>query len=77
MKDRDVISAFVAYLQTNGHPNLKVERWPEDENRDSQEIDAIAGAFAIEHTSIDTLPWPSAAELIVVLRFGKTRFDSP
>lgn len=56
MNDRDVIKAFVAYLKTKGYPCLKVEQWPEDENRDSQEIDAIAGPFAIEHTSIDTLP---------------------
>jgi hypothetical protein len=56
MKDREVINAFVAHLQTNGHANLEVEEWPEDVNRDSQEIDAIAGVFAIEHTSIDTLP---------------------
>jgi hypothetical protein len=56
MNDRDVIRAFVAYLQENGHPNLEVERWPEDENRVSKEIDATAGALSIEHTSIDTLP---------------------
>jgi hypothetical protein len=56
MKDRDVINAFVAYLQKNGHPGIEVEHWPEDENRNSEEIDAIAGPFAIEHTSIDTLP---------------------
>jgi hypothetical protein len=56
MNDRDVIRAFVAYLQENGHPNLEVERWPEDENRVSKEIDAIAGVLSIEHTSIDTLP---------------------
>ncbi|MCU0574863.1 MAG: hypothetical protein MUC41_18015 [Syntrophobacteraceae bacterium] len=56
MKDRDVITTFVAYLQTKGHPDLRVEEWPEDVNRDSLEIDAIAGPFAIEHTSIDTLP---------------------
>lgn len=56
MNDRDVINAFVAYLRGNGHPGLKVERWPDSENRESEEIDAIAGAFAIEHTSIDSLP---------------------
>ena len=54
MKDRDVINAFVAYLQENGHPGLEVERWPDDES--PGDIDAIAGPFAIEHTSIDTLP---------------------
>lgn len=56
MNDRDAIDAFVAYLQGNGHTDLQVDRWPEDENRDSPDIDAIAGVFAIEHTSIDTLP---------------------
>jgi hypothetical protein len=56
MNDRDVIRAFVAYLRGNGHPNLEVEGWPENENRVSKEIDAIAGGLAIEHTSIDTLP---------------------
>lgn len=54
MKDCDVIKAFVAYLRENGHPTLEVDRWP-DKERDS-DIDAIAGPFAIEHTSIDTLP---------------------
>ena len=56
MKDTDVIDEFVAYLEKNGHPGLKVERRPEIENRESADIDAIAGPFAIEHTSIDTLP---------------------
>ncbi len=56
LKDTDVIDEFVAYLEKNGHPGLKVERRPEVENRESADIDAIAGPFAIEHTSIDTLP---------------------
>jgi len=56
MSERDVINAFVAYLRKNGHPRLRVDRWPDQENRNSPEIDAIAGPFAIEHTSIDTLP---------------------
>ena len=55
MKDKDVISVFVDHLSNHGHPGLKVERWPDDENRRSEEIDAIAGPFAIEHTSIDTV----------------------
>ncbi len=33
-----------------------MDRWPDEENRNSPDIDAIAGPFAIEHTSIDTLP---------------------
>jgi hypothetical protein len=56
MNDTDVINAFVAYLRQRGHPGLQVDRWPDKENRDSTDIDAIAGGFAIEHTSIDTLP---------------------
>jgi hypothetical protein len=56
MNDRDVINAFIAFLRENGHPGLQVERWPDEENHVSQDIDAIAGHFAIEHTSIDVLP---------------------
>ncbi len=56
MNDRDVIDAFVAHLREQGYPGLRVERRPDVENRGSSDIDAIAGAFAIEHTSIDTLP---------------------
>jgi len=56
MKDRDVIDAFVVYLRKHGHPSLVIDRRPDEENQDSADIDAIAGPFAIEHTSIDTLP---------------------
>ena len=56
MNDRDVINAFVAHLRDHGHPGLQFKRRPDEENRGSPDIDAIAGAFAIEHTSIDTLP---------------------
>ena len=56
MKDCEVVDAFVSHLRDNGHPGLQVDRVPDKENRASSDIDAIAGAFAIEHTSIDTLP---------------------
>jgi hypothetical protein len=56
MTDREVIDAFVAHLGDHNRPGLRVERRPDEENRDSSYIDAIAGPFAIEHTSIDTLP---------------------
>jgi len=39
----------------SGFSDLKVDRWPDKENRKTPDIDAIAGPFAIEHTSIDTL----------------------
>src|SRR5574341_1664078 len=55
LDDKDVIKAFVSYLRRSGYPTLKIDRWPDEENRDSSDIDAIAGAFAIEHTSIDTV----------------------
>jgi hypothetical protein len=56
MTDADVVAAFVSHLRTHGHPGLKIERRPDQENRGSPDIDAIAGTFAIEHTSVDTLP---------------------
>lgn len=56
MKDHEVVDAFVAHLRDHGHPGLQIEQRPDKENHESPDIDAIAGAFAIEHTSIDTLP---------------------
>ena len=56
MKDCEVIEAFVAYLHNHGHPELRIDRQPDKENRQSRDIDAIIGPFAVEHTSIDTLP---------------------
>jgi len=44
----------VAYLRENGYPGLCIDRRPEKENRQSKDIDAIAGPFAIEHTLIST-----------------------
>ena len=56
MNEREVIQAFVSHLgQTNSYPNLMVDCWPEDDNRQTPEIDAIAGPYAIEHTTIDTV----------------------
>ena len=56
MKDSEVINELVAHLRKNGHPGIKVDQRPDNKNRNSTDIDAIAGPFAIEHTSIDTLP---------------------
>ena len=55
MTQEEVIAAFVAFLRKDAHPGLKVDRWPDKENRHSPDIDAIAGPFAIEHTSVDTV----------------------
>lgn len=56
MNDYEVIDAFIEYLREHGHPELMISCHPDKENRGSPDIDAIAGPFAIEHTSIDTLP---------------------
>ena len=56
MNDREVVEAFVAHLrEEHGHPEVKVDAWPDQVNRKTCEIDAIAGSFAIEHTSVDTV----------------------
>jgi hypothetical protein len=54
MTDHQVVDAFVAFRAANGRPGLRVDRRPEKEA--DGEIEAVAGPFAIEHTSIDTLP---------------------
>ena len=51
-----VIDKFVAHLRKNGHPDLHVDRGSDGENRDSPDIDATAGPFVIEFTSIDVPP---------------------
>ena len=56
LQDYDVIDAFIEYLRKHGYPELTVTSYPDKENQSSPDIDAIAGPFAIEHTSIDTLP---------------------
>ncbi|HHT9114785.1 MAG TPA: hypothetical protein ACFYD0_15900 [Candidatus Wunengus sp. YC65] len=56
MNEQNIINSFVARLRKSGFSDLKVDQWPDKENRKNSDIDAIAGNFAIEHTSIDTLP---------------------
>ena len=53
-QDEKTIKQFVTHLRKNGYPDLNIDRWPEDYNSTTPEIDAIAGPFAIEHTSVDT-----------------------
>jgi hypothetical protein len=54
--DRAVVLRFVVHLMEHGHPGLMVDHWLEDEQPGQSVVEAIAGVFAIEHTSIDTLP---------------------
>lgn len=54
--DKNLIVEFVNFLREHGHPDLNIDRFPDHEQRKMPDIDALAGAFAIEHTSIDTVP---------------------
>lgn len=56
MENRELVNKFVTYLQKHGYPNLKVDYYPDEINRSTPDIDAIAGPLRIEHTSIDTIP---------------------
>jgi len=53
---KEVIVFFVKHLADQGNPGIAVDTWPDEINRQSADIDAIAGPFAIEHTSVDTIP---------------------
>ena len=55
--DKEAITLFVEYLANKNHSGLEVDTWPDEETRQSAEIDASAGNFAIEHTSVYTLPY--------------------
>ncbi len=60
LTDEEVIDLFVEYLANQGNSRLKVDIRPDkekhQERKTSPKIDAIAGQFAIEHTSIDSIP---------------------
>jgi hypothetical protein len=56
LTDEELISSFVEYLSKNGRPGITVTDWPDKRNRQSSDIDAIAGSLAIEHSSVDTIP---------------------
>ena len=57
MNENELIEAFIQHLKITGEPELRIESWPDKSNSTSPDIDAIAGPYAIEHTSIDTLPY--------------------
>jgi hypothetical protein len=54
--DRKIVKRFVEHLRNLGHPDLKIDSWPEDDHPGQSVVEAIAGNLAIEHTSVDTLP---------------------
>ena len=57
MENRKLLNEFVTFLRKQqGYPNLQIDSYPDEKNRTTADIDAVAGQFAIEHTSIDTIP---------------------
>ena len=56
MNTNAVVDALIGHLRKTGHPDLVLDRRPDEINRSSSDIDAVAGVFAIEHTSIDSIP---------------------
>jgi hypothetical protein len=55
--DRESVEAFVGHLHRHGHPDLKIDSWPQDDHPGQSVVEALAGNLAIEHTSVDTLPY--------------------
>ena len=55
MTDKEVTDLFVDFLAGNGNPGLIISARPDEENRQTTDIDAIAGPYAIEHSSVDTV----------------------
>ena len=47
-EDKNTLKQFVAHLHENGYPDLKIDRWPDEENSTTSDIDAIAGPFAFD-----------------------------
>lgn len=56
MENRELLNEFVTFLSKHGYSNLQIGCYPDEMNRTTADIDAIAGHIAIEHTSIDTIP---------------------
>src|SRR5688500_243075 len=55
-RQKERIDQFLSVLRENGYPQLRLEVCPDEHNRRSKDIDAVAGSFAIEHTTIDGIP---------------------
>jgi hypothetical protein len=53
--DRLCIKTFVAFLQAIGRAGAYPIEWPEDTGLDGQ-IDAVFGPYAVQHTSVVSLP---------------------
>ena len=56
MNDKELIAVFVQHLERIDGTLIRIDSFPDDDNRKSRDIDALAGQYAIEHTSIDSIP---------------------
>jgi hypothetical protein len=61
MQDRNIVETFVAHLRDHAYSGLQVDCWPDDENRDFPNIDAIAGphsaAVRSQSGEASYVPW--------------------
>jgi len=55
MNDKYLIRKLVDHIRESENIDLEISRWPDEENRITSDIDAIAGKYAVEHTSVDFL----------------------
>jgi hypothetical protein len=67
--DKACIRDLVSFLKAIGRPVASVDSWPDEDEHG--EIDAIAGPYAIEHTSVDSL----ANGRLANARFGQVIGD--
>lgn len=53
-REKHIVESFLEHLgKVRGRP-LRAEAWPDEENRNTADIDAIAGPYAIEHTVVES-----------------------
>lgn len=55
LSDNKVVGCFVSHFGNINRLDLRIDSIPDEENRSTSDIDAIAGKYAIEHTSIDAI----------------------
>ncbi|MFT5697924.1 MAG: hypothetical protein ACI8ZB_000778 [Desulforhopalus sp.] len=55
LSDNKVVECFVSYFGKVNSLTIEIDSIPDEKNRSTPDIDAIAGKYAIEHTSIDAI----------------------
>jgi hypothetical protein len=70
-----VIKEFAAELSLRDNRKVRIDRWPDNVNSKSEDIDALAGRYAIEHTSLDTVPMQRQASAYFMKAVGDLERD--